>query len=388
MDIVDIFEDLGLNSTLGMALVVIAGAVLITIILLMSYFNILVSIASFAYPNARLRAMGNPYVTKRRINELVEMAGAQEMAQEIAKEGYDVPPNVETVGLEEAESELEAAQVRFMKKVLASSPVSMRPFMEAFLIKYDAAQVKKALRAKQNGTTPEELKKRLIAVKAVDQEILDALVETTSIDEVCNAVKGTRFGEILIKTASEHRGDIVALDLALDKFFFRQLKLAITRVDTSVRETVTVFVGKYIDITNIKHIIRAKQQNLDASTTEEFLVSGGRNLADWKLSQMVEAKGISELVTELEGTPYIEPMREAMLKYQENKSFFAIESTFDHMLLKAARELESSALIVAGPTIKFIIAKEFEVRNLKAVLRGLYEHMSPEDILPLLIMED
>ncbi len=234
----------------------------------------------------------------------------------------------------------------------------------------------------------EELKKRLIPVKAVDQEIVDALVETTSVDEVCNAVKATRFGEILLKTASEHRGDIVALDLALDKFFFRQLKLAITRVDTSVRETVTTFVGKYIDITNIKHIIRAKQQGLDASTTEEFLVPGGRNLADWKLSQMVETKGISELVTELEGTPYIEPMREAMQKYQEERSLFIFESTFDHMLLSAARELESSALIVAGPTIKFIIAKEYEVRNLKAVLRGMYEHMAAEDILPLLITED
>jgi V/A-type H+-transporting ATPase subunit C len=388
LEIIDIFEELGLNSTLGMALLVIGGAVLITIILLMSYFNILVSIASFAYPNARLRAMGNPYVSKRRISELVEMAGAQEVAQEITKEGYNVPLNVETVGLEEAESELEAAKVRFLKKVLASSPVSLRPFLEAFLIKYDAAQVKKVLRAKQSGMSPDELRKRLIPVKAVDQEIVDALVDTTTVDEVCNAVKGTRFGETLAKTASEHRGDIIALDLALDKFFFQQLKRAITRVDTSVRETVTIFVGKYIDITNIKHIIRAKQQGLDTSTAEEFLVSGGRNLADWKLSQMVEVKGISELVTELEGTPYIEPMREAMQKYQETKSLFAFESTFDHMLLTAARELESSALIVAGPTIKFIIAKEFEVRNLKAVLRGVYEHMAPEVILPLLIMED
>jgi len=388
LEITDVIEELGLNSTLGMALLIIAGAVLITIILLMSYFNILVSIASFAYPNARLRAMGNPYVTKRRINELVEMAGAQEVAQEIVKEGYNVPLNVETVGMEEAESELEAAQIRFLKKVLASSPVSLKPFMEAFLIKYDAAQVKKALRAKQNGMSPDELRKKLIPVKAVDQEVLDALVETTTIDEVCNAVKNTRFGETLIKTASEHRGDIVALDLALDKFFFTQLKRAITRVDTSVRETVTIFVGKYIDITNIKHVIRAKHQGIDTSKTEEFLVPGGRILADWKLSQMVEAKGVSELVTELEGTPYIEPMREAMQRYQEEKSLFVFESTFDHTLLSAARELESSALIVAGPTIKFIIAKEFEIRNLKAVLRGMCENMPAEDILPLLIVED
>jgi V/A-type H+-transporting ATPase subunit C len=388
LGISDIIEELGLNNTMAMALVIIGAAILITIILLMSYFNILVTIASFSYPNARLRAMGNPFVKKQKLSELMELSSAGEAAVEISKEGYKLPPNIEKVGIDEAERELELAHIDFLKKVLNSDPQSIRPFMEAFLIKYDAAQVKKAIRARKNGTSNEELKKKLIPVKEIDEEMIDNILDANTVDEVCNAVKTTKFGDTLIKTSSEHKGDIVALDLALDQFFSKELRLTITRVDTPVRETVTLFVGKYADITNIKHIIRSKQQGLDTALTERFLVDGGRNLASWKLRSMIELKGAQEMVTELEGTPYLETMREAMVDFTETKSIYALEAAFDKLLLQIAQEISSSSLIAAGPTIKFIVAKEFEIRNLKAVLRGLHEKLSPEKIMPMLVMEE
>ncbi len=388
MGIEEIIESLGLDNTLTLVLVIIGASVLITIILLMSYFNILVTIASFSYPNARLRAMGNPYIKKRRLTELLEISGAQEAAQEIIKEGYKLPPNIEKIGLAEAERQLELAQVEFLKKVLASDPQSVRPFLEAVLLKYDAMQIKRALRGKKNGISHEELRKKLIPVKEVNQEIIDNILEANSVEEVIGAVKPTKFGDTLIKTQGEYKNDIVALDLSLDQLYSKEMHLSITRVDTPVRETITAYVGRLADITNIKHIIRSKEQGLDVATTERFLMEGGRNLAPWKLKQMIETKSISDLVTELEDTPYLEIMREAIQEYNTTKSIYSLELAFDRLLLKTVSGISSSALIAAGPTIKFIVAKEFEIRNLKAVLRGLYEGFPPEKIMSLLIMEE
>jgi V/A-type H+-transporting ATPase subunit C len=377
-----------LDTTFTLALLIIGGAVLITIILLMSYFNVLITIASFSFPNARLKAMGNPFIRKRRLSDLMEMSGAGEAAMEITKEGYNLPQNIEKVGTEEAERKLEIAQVEFLKKVLDSDPVSLRPFLEAYLIKYDAMQVKKALRGRQKGISNEELKSRLIPVKEISESVIENILDTQSVDDVCNSLRSTKFGDILIKAQAENKGNIVILDLTLDNFFSSELRKAITRVDTSVRETVTLFVGKHADITNIKHIIRSKEQGLDAQTTESFLVEGGRLLAPWKLKQMIEVKGLQELITELEGTPYLDTLREAMQDYSETKSIYSLEVALDKLLLYTASEIASSALIAAGPTIKFIIAKEFEVRNLKAVLRGMYEGLSQDQIMPMLIMEE
>jgi V/A-type H+-transporting ATPase subunit C len=384
----DIITELGLDTTTTLALVIIGGAILITIILLMSYFNVLVMIASFSYPNARLKAMGNPYIRKKKLLELIELSGAQEAAMEISKEGYDLPPNIEKAGTEKAEQQLEIAQVAFLQKVIASNPQSIRPFLEAFLVKYDAMQIKKAIRARQSGLTNEDLKMKLIPVKEITPELIDDILDTTTVDDVCNAVKSTKFGDSLIKAQSEHKGDIVVLDLTLDKFFSSELRKSIIRVDSSVSETITLFVGKYADITNIKHIIRSKQQGLDPTTTESFLVEGGRILAPWKLKQMIEVKGLQELVTELEGTPYLDTLRDAMQEFSETKSIYSFEVALDRLLLKTASEIASSALIAAGPTIKFLVGKEFEVRNLKAVLRGTYEGLPSDRILPMLIMEE
>ncbi len=387
MGLSEIIQELGLNNTIAMALIIIAAAVLITIILLMSYFNILVAIASFSYPNARLRAMGNPFVNKKKLMELIEI-GLGEASVEISKEGYKVPPNIEKTGLDEVERELELAHIAFLKKVLASDPQSIRPFVEAYLVKYDAAQVKKALRAKKDGMSSEELKKKLVPVKEIDEEVIEGILEAGTVDEVCNALRTTKFGDTLIKMASEHKNDLVALDMALDQVFFRELRLSITRVDTPVRETVTLFVGKFADVTNIKHIIRSKQQGLDAGTTEKFLIEGGRNLATWKLRQLIEVKGIQEIVTELEGTPYLEIIKEAIAGYTETESIYALEHALDRHMLLSVSEISSSALISAGPTIKFLVAKEYEVRNITAVLRGLYEHLPLEKITPMLITEE
>jgi vacuolar-type H+-ATPase subunit C/Vma6 len=270
LGISDIITELGLDTTSTLALIIIGGAVLITIILLMSYFNVLVMIASFSYPNARLKAMGNPYIRKRKLLDLIELSGAQEAAMEISKEGYNLPQNIEKVGTEEAEQKLEIAQVEFLQKVMASNPQSIRPFLEAFLIKYDALQIKKAIRARQSGTSNDDLKKKLIPVKEITQEIIDDILDTSTVDDVCNSVKSTRFGDSLLKAQAEHKGDIVVLDLTLDKFFSSELRKSIIRVDTSVSETITLYVGKYADITNIKHIIRSKQQRLDPQTAESF----------------------------------------------------------------------------------------------------------------------
>jgi V/A-type H+-transporting ATPase subunit C len=103
---------------------------------------------------------------------------------------------------------------------------------------------------------------------------------------------------------------------------------------------------------------------------------------------MIEIKSVSELAAELEGTPYVETMRDALQRYSETKSLYELEHAFDRLLLHSAMEIQSNALISAGPTVKFMVAKEFEIRNLKAVLRGMYEKLPTEKITPMLIMED
>lgn len=388
MSIFEVIEDLALNNPVAFTLLVVGIAVLITVILLMSYFNILVAIAGFAYPNAMLKAIGNPYVKKQRLLDIVEVGNLGEVQTEISKEGYHISQNIERADIAVIENDLDMAHMEALRKTLASSPQSIRPFLEAYLLRFDAEQVKKVLRARDQETPNEEFKDRLLPVRVVTQELIQDLLDTSTVEDVCVALKDTKFSDLLIKEYNESKGNLISLDLALDRYAFEEMHKAKARVDRSISESVTIFVGRYADIMNIKTLLRAKQQGFDAATTERFLVKGGRALGDWKLKQMAEAQGVQEALSELEGTPYWEQMKGAMQSLGESEGIYPIEAKLNILLFEATTNIASGALITAGPVIKFIMSKEFELQNLKVLIRGLREGFEADRIMPLMITEE
>jgi V/A-type H+-transporting ATPase subunit C len=92
-------------------------------------------------------------------------------------------------------------------------------------------------------------------------------------------------------------------------------------------------------------------------------------------------------MTELEGTPYITPIRDAMGDYEKSRSISPLEIAMDRFLLSRIVDLSIQYTITAGPMIRYIVSKEYETRNLKTVLRGLSEGLPDNKITPLLITE-
>jgi V/A-type H+-transporting ATPase subunit C len=387
LGIVEVIEDLALNNPVAFTLLVVGLAVLITVVLLMSYFNVLVAIAGFAYPNAMLKAIGNPYIKKQRLIGLMEAGNLGEVQAELTKEGYALSQNLEKADINAIERDLDRAHIESLRKTWASTPQSIRPFMDAFLLKYDAEQIKKVLRARKEGIPNEEFRDGLLPVRAVDQELIQEFLDTNTVEDVCNSVKETKFGDILIREYTESKGDLITLNLTLDKFTFDELNRAKARVDRTVAESVSLFVGRYADIINIKTILRAKQQGFDAQTTERFLVAGGRALGDWKLKQMAETQGVQEALTELEDTPYWESLKGTMHSFNESEGLYPVEAELNKLLFKASFDIASGALITAGPSIKFVVSKEFELQNLKVLIRGMKEGFKLDRIMPLMVTE-
>jgi len=102
---------------------------------------------------------------------------------------------------------------------------------------------------------------------------------------------------------------------------------------------------------------------------------------------MCEVNDLTELFNELEGTPYITPIRDAMSDYEKTRSISALEIAMDRFLLARIVDISIQYTITAGPMIRYIVSKEYETRNLKTVLRGLSEEMPDKKIAPLLITE-
>ncbi len=372
----------GIINSLGMAnlvLVIVGISLLLVILLLMSYFRTLVSISNFTYPNAKFRAHGNPFVKKDILEPLVESRSINEAISAVRDKGYEIPKeSIEDIN--EIEGNLDKATVESMKMAYRTSPQATKPFVDAWLTRYDVKMVKKAVKAVFKGEKKHEISEKLVPVKMIDQDMIDDIVSSRNMQELLTVLKETEMGKILENR--EWEGNFFMMDVELDKLAYEELRKAVAKVETEERSAFRYFFGKYSDIQNLKIIIRGIREEVDNDTLKEALLPPGRELEEWKLENMIESKDIEEALVELEGTSY-----EDLRKEGTQKGFFELEKSLDGTLMQITSEMSSQYILTVGPTVKFLVSKEVESRNLKVLLRGLTEGFSPEMIKDMMIME-
>ncbi|MEF8832223.1 MAG: V-type ATPase subunit [Candidatus Thermoplasmatota archaeon] len=371
-----------LIDTLGLptfVLILVGMSLLIVVILLMSYFKVLISITNFTFPNAKLRAKGNPFIKKEVLKSLVDSSNITEVLSKIQEENYELPKE-ETENLSSIEKKLEENVIESIKKTYMSVPTNFKPFVNIWLMKYDLKMVKRAMKAKFRGVDKEKLDERLSPVKIIDEEKLEEMKSARNMQELIAILKETQFEKPL--KGKEKVDDFFDVDVELDKFLFQKIRKAVNQVEGEERSTVRYFFGNYTDVLNLKIIFRGLREEVEEEKLKESLLPSGRELEDWKLENMVESTNLDEALIELEGTSY-DDLREA----KSTTSYFNLEKKLDEKLLTVVSEIYSQEILTVGPLLKFLIAKEMELRNLKILIRGVKESMNPEKMSDLMVME-
>ncbi len=373
-------EFIDMMGLTNFVLVIVGVALLIVVLLLMSYFRTLVAISNFTFPNAKFRAHGTHFIEKEKVDPIIESRNLNEFYQVVRENGYELPKE-ETGDIDKVENRLELNNVGYMKKAYRLSPLETKPFVEAWLVRYDVKMAKRAIKHIAKGGDPEQLKSDLIPVKNIDEDIIDNLSSSRNLQEAITILKDTEFEKVLGK--KEWGEDFFKLDVELDKFAYDRLRKAVSNVESEQRAPVKYFFGRYTDLLNLKMVIRGVRENIDKEFMQDYLLPTGRELEDWKLQQMLESKNLEEALVELEGTSFEDIRKEAA-----SKSHFEIEKYLDKQLLIIVSEVMSQQVLTVGPLLKFLVGKEIELRNLKILARGLKEGLEPDKIRKMLVLED
>jgi V/A-type H+-transporting ATPase subunit C len=141
------------------------------------------------------------------------------------------------------------------------------------------------------------------------------------------------------------------------------------------------------DILNIKHILRAKQLGYDETLCKKLFIGDGQEIPSWKYDEMSEVDAVSQVIATLEGTSYYDVLKDSIEQYNKEESVQILENALDRLFLKQVRDISMQYYISMGPTIRFLVSKEFEIRNLKIVAKGIDERLSPDIIKRFLVKE-
>jgi vacuolar-type H+-ATPase subunit C/Vma6 len=377
--------------------IITTGITIAIIGLLKSKIQMLFTITSFAYPNAKFNAIGNDFVRKHELEALIEARNMNDAMGLLSSRNY---PLKDVKNADEAELVLDEYNVKTIEETIQDIPDGLKPLVKTYLKKYEINIIKRFLKTRlgkgrartrpKTKISPVEKEefKGLKPVGDVTQEILQQMMDSERADEIADIFAKTKFGKELREAIHEYDGNFQKIENILDKYVFSELR----NVDGEVSPTIAVptrfFVNHLLDISNIKMLLRAKRKGFSTETCKSMLFPPGLVLSTWKLEQMCESNDVTEIIAELEGTKYYPIIKDLVPDYEKKRDVSPFEIALDRFLLRLMIEIAIQHTVTAGPTIRYVVSREYETRNLKTILHGLEEGLDYKRIMPLVITEE
>jgi len=193
------------------------------------------------------------------------------------------------------------------------------------------------------------------------------------------------FSEEILDLTSDKDTGFLALDSLIDKYVINKFKEV--KIPYKCEPGKQKFIKTMIDISNIRNVLRGKQLKYDEQSCMQLFLGEGQEIASWKYKEMCEVDSVSQIISSLEGTSYYNILKDSIEDYNKENSVQILENALDCIFLKIVKEISTQNYVTIGPTIRFLTFKEFEIRNLKIIAKGVDENLSIEMINNYLIKE-
>ncbi|MDG6256598.1 MAG: V-type ATPase subunit [Methanomicrobiaceae archaeon] len=362
--------------------------VILFITKLMGYFKILLNIATFTYPNAFVSVKGNPCIQERALNRLIESGTIPEVLALVRGYGFAIDIG-DYATMEEIDRCFEEYFRSECTEIEHMVPVSVQPFFRAFSMFQETEVLKAAFRLKHASVAAREMESLLGPVGIISQPLLQKMIDARNVDELVRLLQPTVYGPTLLSALGDAAMERTTLpfERALDTFACEHLRSSLAHSDALQTPPLMDFVAFYFDITNIKIALRGLRDGVEMDVLAQYFLPTGHHITRDVQKRMSEARSVHDMHGHLQHTPYFDAFNAALMAYEKSGSLQPIEAALDRALLDAVIRL--SLVYHSGPAtlLRYLVAKKFELQNVRAIVWGLQNRIAPETVRTLLIRQ-
>lgn len=248
-----------------------------------------------------------------------------------------------------------------------------------YLRKFDAWNVKTAIRGIYTDSSRDEVRDDLIRAGEFDDRFLDRLVEADSIETVVELLDGTMFGDPLAAAYADYEETdvLVPLENAVDRVYYENLLAGAEGATEGPQSMYIDYLRAEIDFRNARNALRLARSGADIDPAE-YYIDGGDLFTASELSQL--SRNPDELVERIRESSYGGDLSSALDDLEAASSLIEFERALEAALLEYSRSFGSVYPLSVLPTISYILSKEQEVDNIRAIARGKEAGLSPEEI--------
>ncbi|MFO7872233.1 MAG: V-type ATPase subunit [Candidatus Undinarchaeales archaeon] len=356
------------------AIALIVSLVIISaVIIFLPVLQRILDISKYIYCNAKIRAIEAGLLNKDKYKELLDAKEEMECINSLEDTDYGsyLTKVEDPITSEKVESALNTHLKEIYGKIIRTVPDSDKKIFQQFLKFWDVKNIKSILRGTWIGLPPAELKNYIVPVGTLKESVLNTLVESNTMEEAVSELESTEYGKIISETFQDakEQNTLLPVEAALDKYVLRKAYDTASLAEQAHLKPVKILIGVKAEMSNLKTIIKAVSEEVVRETVEQYLIDINLYLSEESLKNALRSETMDEVASALEGTPYAEVISESLPEYRETNSTFVLENALDELYSKIATDLSLRYPLGAGPTVRLIVDKEKDIKQIGAVLK-------------------
>jgi len=276
-------------------------------------------------------------------------------------------------------------------KITQGLPAKPGSVIAESLKRYEIESIKALLRAKMEKLHVEETMPFIFPVGNLTYgEYREIFERSENVEEAVKLLAHTEYGPSLRRGFEDYQktGTFLPLDISLDKHVFGNVWNAISDLHGVDEEVAREIIGTEVDLLNVKLVLRCTSMGFDEEMTKSYLIPIFYNLKEKNISNSIKTKDIESGIRALWVKPYAKAFATALEIYKAVNSLLPIELTLDKFLLKQNRliSVKYPSPFHIGTILSFLNLKWAEIKNLRAIARGVEAKTTVEKVKSALLL--
>ena len=338
----------------------------------------------YPFLSAYLKGEEARLVTSNHINRLSKVSSIQDIL-EVIKE-TDIGSYLEGV-LVETFDDLDEHLWTYFGECLERLewfkpvPADILKILKTYIVKYDVLNIKAALQGISTGKQA-----RRIPIGAIHNfGLLDELSSAEDVDGIIELLTKCTLGNYAsVLEECKINGEVESRLLAearLDEEYYRNL-LNMTKdiIDGAI---LSKAFGIIIDVKNLQVTLRAIITGTGPEAAK-YIINGGYMLSSEAIKELLPLK-LSDMPGRVEYL-YQNMAEEVVSSYDRTKSIAVVEEIIEKHKFKLSKEMLSPRVLSPLMIAWYLILKEIEIRNLRLILKAMFDNIPLKEIRNCLVL--
>lgn len=369
-------------------LILAVSLILLAVLANAAYMTTLLSIASYAYPIARIKAIGVPFIQSSHLQDLLESGSVTECLSRLRTAEHPLG-TITHPDPDSLEIHLIRGWYEEMSLLASIVPAEVSPFFEAYLEQAETAEIKRILRLIHGQKSDLLTSDRIVPVGGITSDLIEGAIRSHGLEDGIRHFHATRYGSPLENAflSSHEGGSILPLEVALDRVAYGDLKIAAEMIRSDMASPYREYMEQIIDIQNLRTLLRVKHGGWSEADITPCLMEGGLTFPLWRVMQLNEMQSVPDLINQISGTVFDPVLSPLLPRYPDTDSLLFFDLALDRYHLGLAERISLVYYHTGGPLIAYLVEKGLEMRNIRVILSGISAGVSPGQIQKYLVYE-